>query len=98
MSNFTVNYITSDTVLTTKIDYILIDASDKDIICTLPPIGDDGDSYVLKRTDKSANQVTLITQDKYTIEDGTSMTMKINDVFRLLAYKNNYQLILCQKN
>lgn len=68
--------VTSDITLTDEADFIQIDATDGDIVITLPTaIGIGGHSFTFKRIDASANLVTINTQPGQFIDDLTSMVM-----------------------
>lgn len=60
--------ITSSATIDVDHDTYLVDASSGSIVLTFPSASQDGDQYIVRRTDSSVNTVTLATTDSHTID------------------------------
>lgn len=73
----TVNRVTSDLTLTTSHEVLLCDATDGNIILTMPPTAaNQGRAYEIKKIDSTKNTVTIIGDGADTVENATKAALK----------------------
>lgn len=90
MSLRAIAYITSSTALDTGYDTFLIDASGGNITFTMNEIGNDGETYMIKRTDNSSNTVTVQGFDSsQTIDGQTSISVDPGVNFTIMSRDND---------
>lgn len=86
MSLRSIKYVTETESLDTGYDTFLIDASGGNITFSMHNIQNDGEQYLIKRTDSSGNTVTVQGFDSsQTIEGEVSITLNPGDNFLIVS-------------
>ena len=85
---------TANYTLTSADSYILADATSGSITITLPAVsGISGRIYTIKRTDSSANTVTIDGNASETIDDQTTQTLSQYDTIKIICDGTEWWII-----